>query len=197
MRTPSEFELQHILGAIYDPVKAHEYYEKHKKLKGRKKGSAQPRPNRNAGTGKIPTGFAKSNAKRHESAKAKQKKELAARIQSLSKKLNELEALIRKKEHEEKADNRKSKAKKERAAKEKDKPKTAAEKAKAARENEKYRDKHKQGLKNKAKKAASKSGGSSSSKNKPAAKASVSELKVLATKVKGQIAVAKQKLAAL
>jgi Tfp pilus assembly protein FimV len=190
MRTPTESELQHLMGAVtkvYDPVKAHEYYEKHKKLKGRKRGTSQP--------------AASSRTGRHVpgAAKARQRKELQARIQNLSKKLAELEDLIKKKEHAEASENRKAKAKKERAAKEANKPKTAAEKAKAARENKKFRDKHKQELKTKAKQASNKSGGSSSKTKASGSKkaASVSELKSLATKVRGQIAVAKQKLAAL
>jgi hypothetical protein len=188
MLTPTETDLQHLM-AGYDPVKAHEYYELHKKLKGRQPGS-----------GEQPAGFAKANAQRHEGAKAKQKRELAARIKSLSAKLSALEAKIREMEHKEASENRKSKAKKERSAKEKDKPKTAAEKAKAARDAEKYRDKHKQEIKTKAKEASNTSGGGSSSKDKKKSgskSASLSDLKALATKVRGQIAVAKQKLAAL
>ena len=184
LRTPTDLEREQLLHA-YDPQKAHEYYLRTRKLKGR-----------NHGSGEQPEGFARANARRHESAKAKQKRELQARIQSLSEKLSKLETLIREKEHEAASEDRKSKAKKERAAKEKDKPKTAAEKAKAARENEKYRDKHKQELKTKAKQA-SKSGGGSSKKTAVSKSTSLTDLKALATKVKGQIAVAKQKLAAL
>ena len=33
--------LQHYASEYYDPQKAHEYYEEHKKLKGRKKGSSE------------------------------------------------------------------------------------------------------------------------------------------------------------
>lgn len=184
MQTPTEFELQHAL-ADYDPVKAHEYYERHKQLKGRNKGSARR-------TLKPRTTRAPAS-----SAKARQRKELSASIQSLSKKLQQLEALIRKKEHEAKSEDRKGKAKKERSAKEKDKPKSAAEKAKAARDNKQFRDKHKQELKTKAKKDSGKSVGSSKKPTSRISKSSAADLKVLATKVKGQIAVAKQKLAAL
>jgi hypothetical protein len=184
LRTPTEIELRHLAGN-YDPVEAHKYYEEHKKLKGRKKGSAEEPPSSGRTRQQIAQG-----------AKAAQRKELQARIQALSKKLGELEALIKKREHEEASEDRKSKAKKERSAKEKDKPKTAAEKADAARESEKYRKEHKQELKNKSKDRA-KSGGGDSKKGSKTKKHSVSELKSLATKVKGQIAVAKQKLAAL
>jgi hypothetical protein len=185
LRTPTEYELQHLAEPFYDPVKAHEYYEKHKKLKGRQKGSAEE-----------PSSSGRTQQQISQGAKAAQRKELQTRIKALSEKLNKLEALIKKREHEEASEDRKSKAKKERSAKEKDKPKSAAEKAEAARDSEKYRDKHKQELKNKDKKDG-KSGGGDSKKESKTKKHSVSELKSLATKVKGQIAVAKQKLAAL
>lgn len=186
MLTPTEHEMSQ-LAHLYDPSKAHDYYLRTRKLKGRR-----------AGLGKQAVGFERANAQRSEAAKPKQRKELAQRIQNLEKKLKQLEALIRKKEHEEASENRKSKAKKERAAKEATKPKTAAEKAEAARDAKKFRDKNQQKLDTKAKNANNKSGGGSSPDNKSESKtASVSELKALATKVKGRIAVAKQKLAAL
>jgi hypothetical protein len=181
MRTPTESELNRLMHE-YDPLAAHKYYEEHKHLKGRKKGSGPPPP-----SGRTPRQAAAN-------AKAQQKTALAASIQNLQKKLGQLEELIRKKEHEAASEDRKSKAKKERSAKEKDKPKTAAEKAKAARDNKQYRDKHKASLKAKAKKDGKSGGGSD---KQSASKKSVSDLKVLATRVKGQIAIAKAKLAAL
>lgn len=197
MRAPTEFELKQ-LAHLYDPAKAHEYYEKHKKLTGRKKVTQlnQEREKASAKPSTKPIPGVKAPQK-NTPAKAKQRKELQARIQNLEKKLQLLKTLIRKREREEHADDRKSKAKKERAAKERDKPKSAAEKAKAARDNEKYRDKHKQELKNKAKDSSSKSGGSTASKSKNSKGPSTSDLKALSAKVEGQIAVAKVKLAAL
>jgi len=186
MQAPTELELQHIgsLVSNYDPVKAHEYYERTKKLKGRRRGSS------------VDPRIGKTMGQISKDARAKQRKELAARIQSLSRKLQKLEAKIREMETKEASEDRKGKAKAERAAKEADKPKSAAEKAEAARESEKYRDKNQQKLKSEAKDAKS-GGGSSTDKQAGSKKASVSDLKALATKVKGQIAVAKQKLAAL
>jgi len=187
MRTPTDHELDLVhawAASIYDPVKAHEYYERTKKLKGRRRGSTQdPR------TGKSMGQISKD-------ARAKQRKELAARIQSLSQKLQRLEDKIREMEAKEASEDRKGKAKKERAAKEANKPKSAAEKAEAARDAEKYRDKNQQKLKSEAKDAKS-GGGAAKDKKSGSKKATVSDLKALATKVKGQIAVAKQKLAAL
>lgn len=152
--------------------------------RGKTRNSRDPR------TGKTRTEISKN-------ARAKQRKELQGQVQNLENKLQKLEALIKERTHEEASVDRKSKAKKERSAKEQDKPKSAADKAQAARENEKYRDKHKQELKSKAKSDSSKSGGSSSKSKSSSSKHSVSELNSLAKKVRGQIAVAKQKIAAL
>jgi len=191
MRTPINTELQH-LAPGYDPAKAHDYYEKHKHLKGRQKGSAE-----------SPLATIGKRAKRlaATSPKAKQKIALQNSIQNLEAKLGKLEQLIREKEAILKRDQAQAKVK---VRKPKDKPQTAADKAKATRENKKYRDKHKQQLKTKAKQATGKSGGGSgggssksSAKSQKPSDMSIANLKALATKVKGQIAVAKQKLAAL
>jgi Tfp pilus assembly protein FimV len=199
VKVPTSEELQQLLhldgfaslGARsqYDPVKAHQYYEQHKHLKGRRKGSTQP------------TGAGRPRQQRPAKSRARQKAELQARITNLSKKLQELEQLIQVKEAALKRSqaSAKSTAKKERSAKEKNKPQTAAEKAKAARDAKQYRQKHRQELKTKAKQASQKSGGGSSKKGasqKPR-DMHIKDLKALATKVKGQLAVAKQKLAAL
>lgn len=183
--TPTEYELHQLFhyAVGYDPVKAKEYYERTKKLKGRQRGSSEdPR------TGKTREEIAKD-------ARTRQRKELTELVNRLTKKLDRLEALIKERESKEKSEDRKGKAKKERAAKEAAKPDSAAEKAEKAREAEKYRDKNQQKLKGKD---DGKSGGGSSKKgDKKSGKKSVSELRSMATKVKGQIAVAKQKLAAL
>ena len=183
MQVPAPEELQHFTEGIYDPAKAHDYYEKHKHLKGRHRGSTPP----------VATSRSSSST-----AKVRQKAELQARVTNLSRKLNELERLIQKKEAVLKRDQglAKSTAKKERAAKEKHKPKTAAEKAKAARENKQYRQKHKQTLKTKQKHAGSGGGSAKKGATKPS-EMHIADLKALAIKVKGQLAVAKQKLAAL
>lgn len=195
MRTPTDYELDQLKHAVYDPVRAHEYYERTKKLKGRQKGVARLPAASRRRSGQDPR-LGKSQEQISRDAKTKQRKELATRIQSLENKLKILQTKIREMEAQEASENRKSKAKKERAAKEKDKPKTAAEKAEAARESKQYRKKHRQELESKAKKASDKAGGGSSS-DKKESEATLSDLKALATKVKGQIAVAKQKLAAI
>jgi hypothetical protein len=182
---PTEHELHQLFhyAVGYDPIKAKQYYERTKQLKGRQRGSSEdPR------TGKTREEIAKG-------ARTRQRKELTERINSLSKKLDKLEALIKERESKEKSEDRKGKAKKERAAKEAAKPDSAAEKAEAARESEKYRDKNQQKLKGDDKKSGGGSG--KGDVKKTGKKKSVSELRSMATKVKGQIAVAKQKLAAL
>jgi hypothetical protein len=196
MALPIEFQIEQLMHR-YDPIKAHEYYIKTRKLKGRKSASDKP-SSTNTGVGKFggaPKHLRKQVAKASRSA---QRKKLAIAIHDLEQKLNKLEILIRKKAHEEASDNRKSKAKKERSAKEKDKPKSAAEKAKLARENKKYRDKHQQEQKTKAR-SSSGSGSSATSKKASTNESgpSSSDLKAMATRVRGQIAVAKHKLAAL
>jgi hypothetical protein len=193
MRTPSEFELDQLMHE-YDPVKAHQYYLRTRKLKGRKKGSGVSPSNLQKSFNRAMKSVA---SKKDSPAKAKQRRELKAVIQRMENKLQKLEALITKKAREEASENRKSKAKKERAAKEKDKPKSAAEKAEAARENKKYRDKHKQELKTEARQTSGKSGGSKSKSTSSGSEASIDDLKALATRVRGRIAIAKQKLAAL
>jgi chromosome segregation ATPase len=199
MRTPTEYEIEAVFLAHYaegyDPIAAKKYYEEHKHLKGRKRGTAQvsTSPRRSGSSTDPRTG--KTQEQIHRDARARQRQELTDLISSLSKRLTRLEGLIKERETEERQANSKSKAKKERAAKEKDKPKTAAEKAEAARDAEKYRDKNQQKLKNKS--DDKKSGGSSGSKKKGTGKHTSSELRSMATKVRGQIAVYKQKLAAL
>jgi hypothetical protein len=208
VKTPSEFQIDRLLAHAYDPVKAHDYYEKHKKLKGREPGAQIALVPRSKPTTKVASTWGtggkksplagKTKGEIHSQSRARQRKELAAAIQGLEQRLNKLQRLIVKRLHEEASENRKGKAKKERATKEANKPATAAEKAKQARENKQYQDKHQQKLKTKSKS----SGGSSSSSSKTdttssGSKQSSAELQSLATKVKGQIAVAKRKLAAL
>jgi|1185.fasta_scaffold68120_2 hypothetical protein len=186
MQIPTDFELQHLM-AGYDPAKAHDYYEKHKHLTGRQRGS------------KPADSSARSRSSPLGLVKVQQKHDLKAHIQTLELKLHNLEQLIQKKEAVLKRDQAtaKSKAKKERAAKDKNKPQTAAEKAKAARDSKQYRRKHSQELKTKAKQDSHTSGGGSGKAKNKVSEKPIAELKALATRVKGQLAIAKQKLAAL
>jgi hypothetical protein len=211
MRAPTETEIETIFlahyAAGYDPVAAKEYYERTKKLKGRRKKPGEqyesgkpgnkiteddPRwkpSSRDPRTGKTREQIAKD-------ARARQRKELGDQIKRLDERIDKLDALIKEREAEAKKSNQKSEAKKERAAKEAAKPDSAAEKAEKARDAEKYRDKNQQKLKGKDDKKSG--GGSSGSKKKGGGgKKTVSELRTFRTKLKGQVAIAKQKLAAL
>jgi DNA repair exonuclease SbcCD ATPase subunit len=197
MKDPNEFQLNQLAHA-YDSAYARQYYLRTRQLKGRKRGQAEPaRSTQKRGTPSRDPRSGKSVERIHREATAKQKQELGAQISRLQDKLGKLETLIRKKEHAEASENRKAKAKQERAQKESDKPKTAAEKAEAARENKKYRDRNKQKLKQDQKDDSAKSGDKEKKDKKSGSGPSVSDLKTLATKVRGQISVAKQKLAAL
>jgi hypothetical protein len=121
----------------YDPQKAHDYYEAHKHLKGRRHGS-QDRSS--GGTGRPDQGKPAS----HKISPSVQKQ-----IDHLTSRLHELQARLRTLL----ANAKKSSGKKD------DGHKTAAEKSKDARDSKKYREAHKTELANKSKKAASKSGG--------------------------------------
>jgi hypothetical protein len=195
MKTPTEFQLAHMFNTLYDPQKAHEYYLRTRKLKGRKKGAAPPPVTSQTKQGHPPHRKPKGQL----SPREQQKVALKQSIQGLEIKLHNLEALIKKKEATLANDQQLAKSKANQNAKSKgSKPQTAAEKAKAAKQ---YRDAHKQQLKNKAKQGqhkqhkgqAHKKGQTDPKKNKQ----SIANLKALATKVKGQLALAKQKLAAL
>lgn len=199
MELPTGETIMHA-GKPYDPRKAHEYYLRTRKLKGRKQGR---------GDGGVADAIGKAldsvatngqAPKPKAGVRARQKAQLSARIRDLEGKLHKLEALIKKKEAAAEQSARKTKARKNRAAKEAAKPDTAAEKAKKAKAAKQFRSKHKQSLAAKAKAAAKKSGGSS--KSTPATEAkpgemSVKELKKVATRVRGQLTVAKAKLRAL
>lgn len=144
MRLPDGTILMHAARTPYDPVKAHEYYERTKKLKGRRPGAGKP--------------VVKKPAPRQHTLisdlSPRQKVELRAyaqrKVQEIQKELSDL--------------NKKLKAKLAEAKK----PETAAEKSKKAREAKKYRESHKQELKTKAKRSAAKTGGGSTTTKEPA-----------------------------
>lgn len=147
MRLPDGTTLMHA-GQPYDPAKAHDYYLRTRKLKGRKKGAAPT-------TGKPVPGAkgVKPVQKKKKSDPAeitKLKAHTAARVAVLKKKLHQLQTELKKRM-----------AEAEKSAKKKP---TAADKHAKARDAKQYRDKHKQQLKTKAKKAAGSGGGSSKPK---------------------------------
>jgi hypothetical protein len=255
MHTPTRLELQHWLEHEYDPSKAHEYYLRTRKLKGRKKKRQQTaRAHRRqqarsrsrltpsqkawvrrqeaarkfqlgmqkaAGQAKVEKQQAaeKARIEKKQAARLKQHKVLTVKIQDLETKLKKLEDLIAQKEREEASQSRKALFIARTDAREAAKPPTVAEKREAARESAQYRDQNQQKVKAAAARASTAAKGSSSSRPAtssvpntrfalpsagsaptaaPSKKTSdVAKLKTLATKVKGELTVAKQKLAAL
>lgn len=202
MKQPTDFQLSQ-LTHIYDPVQAHEYYMRKRHLKGRRKGSAPPPVQANPAKGqKTPPPHRK--AKGALSPREQQKTQLKTHIDALQNRLVSLEKLIKQKEATLANDHllAKQKANKNQKGKAKG-PKTAAQKAAHKQKSKQYQQTHKQQLKLKAQQRKAAGGGAGGAKgakagaNKPDAKKSIAELKALATKVKGLIAVAQAKLAAL
>jgi hypothetical protein len=199
MKTLTDLEREQLIH-IYDPQKAHEYYLRRRHLKGRKHASPQEIASEKQGAVAVATSkHAKKTKTKVTGPRAEQRKKLAAAISNLQSKLTQLEALIRQKEQEANSANQKSQARKERKTKAKNAPKTAAEKAKVTRQNKQYRQQHQQKLKTQRQHRSKTSDGASGGGKGSAVSAAppLSELKNLAVKVRGQIAVAKQKLAAL
>ena len=154
MTTLPEFDLEKILkhaDGLYDPVKAHEYYMRTRKLKGRTK-SSNHTTNVNRGSHETisPTYMVKTGTNKTTKLTAQQLEEqrvyAAARVQSIKKKLADLNRKLKEKIA--------AAQKREAAAK---KPPTAAEKAKAARDAKIYRDTHKAKIAAANRKAAAKS----------------------------------------
>jgi hypothetical protein len=152
----------------YDPAKAHEYYLRTRHLKGRHGG----------GSYTVKVGGNKT-VRLSAQQLTEQKAYAAHRVGVLKKNLSDLNAILREKIH---------------AAQAAAKPPTLAEKAKAARAAEAYRKSHKQVIKNKAAKAASKAPAASASthKTKQDTVASV-KADIVKTKANLKAAVAKQR----
>jgi hypothetical protein len=140
MRLPDGTILMHAEHAPYDPAKAHAYYERTKKLKGRRPGAGRPVPQQ------VATKKHTTIADLSPQQKVELRAYAAQKVKEIRKELSDL--------------NKKLKAKMAEAKK----PETAADKSKKAREAKKYRETHKQELKTKAKRAAAKTGGSSATK---------------------------------
>jgi chromosome segregation ATPase len=189
VRLPNGEVLMHA-NAPYDPKKAHDYYLRTRKLKGRKPGTAQPPKMGGLGARSSLAKAARSQPKKHtqiSDLSPQQKRELQvvarARVESAQKKLSELNKKLKDKLAEAK--------KAERDAK---KPKTASEKSKDAREAKKYRQSHKQEIstKSKASRGAAKASGKDTSSNN-----SVEGLKKQIASAEKELATAKAKQKAL
>jgi|RhiMetStandDraft_4_1073278.scaffolds.fasta_scaffold02163_5 hypothetical protein len=144
----------------------------------------------------------KARIEKQKAVRSKLRKDLSAKIQDLEGKLKKLENLIAAKERKEKSQSRKAQSRERLAAREAAKPPTAAEKSQAARESAQYRDRNQQKIQAAGNRITSVGGNritSAAAVSAPTSKKvqDVEHLKALATKVKGEINVAKQKLAAL
>ena len=188
MRLSDDPAITHI-GQLYDPLKAHEYYLRTRKLKGRKKGGAE------AAKSVLGRRGAVSVSRGKQVNVAVRKKKLDSQIQDLSERLSKLNAELKKRM----AAAKEGEAKSRKAAKEAAKPDTAAEKTKSAKRSKEWRAKNQQKVKNAAKERAA--------KEKPASKAdektkagdseSVKALKVTISKVKDALTAAKARRRAL
>lgn len=143
MKLPDGTTLMHA-GAPYDPKKAHDYYERTKKLKGRAPSASKP-PAGPSGLG-ARSSFAKAKPQKTQvkDLSPQQKKELQAYAAQKVKEAQQKVTELNKKLKEKMAEAKKAEA-------DAKKPKTASEKAEAARESKKYRDKHETTVKAKAK----------------------------------------------
>jgi hypothetical protein len=170
MRLPDGSVLMHG-SAPYDKTKAHEYYMRTRKLKGRKKGSQVLVPG--PAKGRPMAGTKKPNPQEL----AKQRALATQRVNEIRGKLAELNTRLKKAMADAKEADQKKKA-----------GPTAADKSKAARESKQYRDKHKTELKAKGKKAAEKDTAS----DKPKAD-TVESLQKTIAEVKGRLTAALEK----
>lgn len=167
--------------SLYDPVRAHEYYLRTRKLKGRKKGQAKTVSPSNLGVGKTRVGSAARRRKAAERARVdKQVNDLRTRLAKLN------------------AELKKRLAEQRETKREAEKPDTAAEKSKDAKRSKEWRAKNQQEIKNKRTREASKERSSSSDKKESSKKGggdSVEHLKATISKVRDQLtaAVARQR----
>lgn len=171
MRLPDGTVIMHAK-TPYDPAKAHEYYLRTRKLKGRKKGA--PTFTVRSAKGGTVTLTGKELVE--------QKAYAAKRVNAIKQKLADLNSKLN-------AAMRVAKEKKTKSTRESSKPPSAADKSQAARESKKYRDKHQQEIATKSKKTAA------VAKKKPANVDPVVELETKIYKLKETLkaVVAKQR----
>lgn len=162
---------------VYDPVKAHEYYVRTRKLKGREKGA-----------GKTSSGRAKSSGKSANAGSADRQKKAQERVTRLKATVSKIQSAISEAEAA-------LSAKRQTAAKtEKNSDgKTTAKERQSAKE---YRDKHKQEIAAKRRKTTSSSGGSSKSSSTSVSDMGVQDLRIRISKLKSALRDAKRLLAA-
>jgi hypothetical protein len=169
----------------YDPQKAHDYYEKHKHLKGRHPGAATAATLKRVGG--TPVGKTGAPSAKQKKAAAQQRAvRLTQKLTSLNKALQEATEELRIK----RAAAQRSRATAKKTAKKNSDGKTTAKERQQSKE---YRKKHKAQLAAKAKKA--KSGGGSTPK-KHVKDMTIHELTTRVSKIKSLISEAKSQLKA-
>lgn len=177
----------------YDPVKAHEYYMRTRKLKGRRSASINTTLQRVGNTRVRPTTKPVKKALTPEQRKSSSRE----RAVRLTEKLHKLQAALQEATKEirikRQAEQRSRETQKKNEKKNSDGKTTAKERATA----KKYRDTHKAEIKAREKKASSSSGGSkssSSSTKKSVSDMSISELTDRISSIKSAISSAKKQL---
>lgn len=179
----------------YDPKKAHDYYEAHKHLKGRRPSGGAAQVVRTASGHRV-QGGTHPQATRVLSAKERQASARARTIR-LTQKLQSLQDALKEATDElrvKRAALQRSRSSAKKTAKKNSDGKTTA---KERAQSKSYREKHRAELKAKAKKAASKSGGSSSgSSKKKVADMTINELTDRVSKIRTAISSAKKQLRA-
>ena len=165
----------------YDPQKAHDYYERTKKLKGRKSGSGPP-PGKSSGPPRPASGGEKKLTSAGEAARQRVIR-LQAAVSKLQTALSEARAALSKK-----------RASAKKTAKENSDGKSSTSEKTASK---KYRDKHKTEIANKRKQASPSSGsGSSSSSTSSVSDMSVTELETRVINIQNALTDAKRQLSA-
>ena len=179
-------ELAHLataLARVYDPVKAHQYYLRTRKLKGRKKGRAEP-----SGAGRVvKTALASPAGKKPVSNNPqlqRQRQQAAARVSTLRQKLSELNTRLKEKMAESR----------EAEAKEKKGP-SSSEKREAAERSKDWRAKNQQKVKQQEKQRAAKEKNQPETKKSGGGEDSIEGIRTAITKVKAALdkAVARQR----
>jgi len=159
----------------YNPVKAHEYYERTKKLKGRKKGAERAKNGRSVGVKSSNPTFSSGTKD-----SAERVNRLKAKVATLEKALSAAQAALSKKRQD--------------ARKTKKDNSDGKSSEKEKRTSKEYRDKHKQEIATKRKKDKSSSSGSSSSSSTSISDMSADELESRIIKIRSALTDAKRQL---
>lgn len=182
---PEKPELAHIsnsLGRVYDPVKAHQYYLRTRKLKGRRKGRAETPVGRVVKT--ALTSPAGKKPVSNNPQLQRQRQQAAARVDTLRKKLSELNTRLKEKMAEARETERKEK-----------KGPSSSEKREAAERSKDWRAKNQQKVKQQEKQRAAKEKNQPETKKSGGGEDSIEGIRTAITNVKAALdkAVARQR----